>query len=123
MQEGRNWPLTELAHKLQNHDHAISDKNVCAKIDKVLTADSEASIQDIVSNVSNVNAEGSDDEDDNECEKKLISTSDVFKVMHDLRCIFTNSEAVAEHLKAIRDLEKVVLTTKKRKQTCMSDYF
>ena len=36
---------------------------------------------------------------------------------------FTNSEAEDEQLKAIRDLEKVVWITKKRKLTYISDYF
>ena len=70
----------------------------------------------------NLNAEGSDDEDDSECEKKSVSTSDTQSHTWP-QMIFTNSEAADEHLKAIRDLEKVVLTTKKEKQTCISYYF
>ncbi|GBN13930.1 hypothetical protein AVEN_152805-1 [Araneus ventricosus] len=93
---------------------AIPDENLYTKIDEDLATNNEASIQDIVSNVLNSNAEGSDDEDDSECEKKSVSTSDALKAIDDLRCFFTNSEAADEHLKAIRDLEKVVLTTKKR---------
>ncbi|GBN33636.1 Tigger transposable element-derived protein 4 [Araneus ventricosus] len=106
-------PLTELAEKLRNRSYAIPDENLYTKIDEDLATNSEASIQDIVSNVLNSNAGGSDDEDDSECEKKSVSTSDALKAIDDLRCCFTNSEAADEHLKAIRDLEKVVLTTKK----------
>ena len=65
----------------------------------------------------NLNAEASDDEDDSEYKKKVISTSDALKAIRDLKNIFTNYEAVDEHLKTIRDLEKVALITKKRKQT------
>lgn len=118
-----DFPLTELAEKLRNRGCAIPDENLYVKFDEDLATNSEASIQDIVSNVLNLNAEGSDDEDDSECEKKLVSASDALKAIHDLRCFFTNSEAAGEHLKAITDLEKVVLTTKKMKQTCISDYF
>ncbi|GBN40771.1 Twinkle protein, mitochondrial [Araneus ventricosus] len=76
-------------------------------MDEDLAANSEASIQDIVSNMLNLNAEGSDDEDDGECEKKSVSTSDAFKAIDDLGWFFfTNSEAADEHIKAIRDLEK-----------------
>ncbi|GBN65531.1 hypothetical protein AVEN_180887-1 [Araneus ventricosus] len=116
-------PLTELAEKLQNRSYAIPDENLYTKIDEDLATNSEASIQDIVSNVLNSNAEGSDDEDDSVCEKKSVSTSDAFKAIDDLRCFFTNSEAADEHLKVIRDLEKVVLTTKKSRQSCISEYF
>ncbi|GBN35523.1 Alpha-L-iduronidase [Araneus ventricosus] len=111
--DDEDLPLTELAEKLRNHGYAIPDENLYTKIDEDLATKSEASIQDIVSNVLNSNAEGSDDEDDSECEKKSVSTSDALKAIDDLGCFFTNSEAADEHLKAIRDLEKVVLTTKK----------
>ncbi|GBN20311.1 hypothetical protein AVEN_100940-1 [Araneus ventricosus] len=116
-------PLTELAEKLRNRSYAIPDENLYAKIDEDLATNDEVSIQDIVSHVLNLNAEGSDDEDDSESEKKSVSTSDALKVMDDLRVFFTNSEAADEHLKSTRDLEKVVLTTKKRRQSCISEYF
>ncbi|GBM99160.1 hypothetical protein AVEN_115574-1, partial [Araneus ventricosus] len=121
--DDEDLPLTELAEKLRNRGYAIPDENLYTKIDEDLATNSEASIQDIVSNVLNSNAEGSDDEDDSECEKKSVSTSDALKAIDDLRCFFTNSEAADEHLKAIRDLEKVVLTTKKSRQSCISEYF
>ncbi|GBM46191.1 hypothetical protein AVEN_270205-1 [Araneus ventricosus] len=106
--------LTELAEKLRNRGCAFPDENLYAKITEDLATNSEASIQDIVSNVLNLNAEGNDDEDDSECEKKSVSTSVALKAIDDLRCFFTNSKAADGHLKAIRDLEKVVLTTKKK---------
>ncbi|GBN05316.1 hypothetical protein AVEN_138259-1 [Araneus ventricosus] len=115
--------LTELAEKLRNRGYAIPDENLHAKIDEDLATNSEASIQDIVSNVLNLNTEGSDDEDDSECVKKSVSTSDALKAIDGLRCFFTNSEAADEHLKAIRDLEKVALTTKKMRHSCISEYF
>ncbi|GBL81919.1 Tigger transposable element-derived protein 4 [Araneus ventricosus] len=121
--DDEDLPLTELAEKLRNRGYAIPDENLYTKIDEDLATNSEASIQDIVSNVINSNAEGSDDEDDSECEKKSVSTSDALKAIDDLRCFFTNSEAADEHLKAIRDLEKVELTTKKIRQSCISQYF
>ncbi|GBM58360.1 hypothetical protein AVEN_67358-1 [Araneus ventricosus] len=67
--DNEDLPLTELAEKLRNGGYAIPDENLYAKIDEDLATNSEASIQDIVSNVLNLNAEGSDDEDDSECEK------------------------------------------------------
>ncbi|GBN57181.1 hypothetical protein AVEN_34122-1 [Araneus ventricosus] len=121
--DDEDLPLTELAEKLRNCGYAIPDENLYTKIDEDLATNSETSIQDIVSNVLNSNAEGSDDEDDSECEKKSVSTSDALKAIDDLMCFFTNSEAADEHLKAIRDLEKVVLTTKKSRQSCISEYF
>ncbi|GBM92200.1 hypothetical protein AVEN_58221-1 [Araneus ventricosus] len=84
--------LTELAEKLRNRSYSIPDENFYAKIDEDLATDGEASIQDIVSNVLNLNAEESDDEDDSQCEKKSVSTSDALKAIDDLRCFFTNSE-------------------------------
>ena len=48
----------------------IPDENQYAKIDEDLTTNSEASIQGIVSNVLNLTAKWSDDEDDSEWEKK-----------------------------------------------------
>ncbi|GBM17265.1 Tigger transposable element-derived protein 4 [Araneus ventricosus] len=111
--DDEDLPLTELAEKLRNRGYAIPDENLYTKIDEDLATNSEASIQDIVSNVLNSNAEGSDDEDDSECEKKSVSTSDALKAIDDLRCFFTNSEAADEHLKAIRDLEKLCLQPKK----------
>ena len=59
-----------------------------------------------------MNAEGSKDEDDSEYEKKSVSTLDVLKALYDLRCFFTNSKAADKHLKAIKDLKKVVWITK-----------
>ncbi|GBN06559.1 Tigger transposable element-derived protein 4 [Araneus ventricosus] len=116
-------PLTELAEKFRNRGYAIPDENLYAKIDEDLATNSEASIQDIVPNVLNLNAEGRDDEDDSDLEKKSESTSVALKAINDLMCFFTNSEAADEYLKAIRDLEKVVLTTKKRRQSCITEYF
>ncbi|GBM03977.1 Tigger transposable element-derived protein 4 [Araneus ventricosus] len=59
-----NLPLAELAEKLQNRRYAIPVENLYAKIDEDLATNSEALIQVIVSNVLNLNAGGSDDEDD-----------------------------------------------------------
>ncbi|GBN43822.1 hypothetical protein AVEN_215072-1, partial [Araneus ventricosus] len=70
-------------------------------IDEDLATNSEASIQDIVSNVLNLNADGSDDEDDSECEKKSVSTSAALKAIDNLRWLFTDSEAADEHLKLL----------------------
>ncbi|GBL71850.1 hypothetical protein AVEN_110088-1 [Araneus ventricosus] len=79
-------PLTELAEKLRNRSYAIPDENLHAKIDEDLATNSEASIQDIVSNVLNLIADGSDDEDDSECEKKSVSIPDALKAIDDIRC-------------------------------------
>ncbi|GBM46246.1 hypothetical protein AVEN_224812-1 [Araneus ventricosus] len=79
-------PLTELAEKVRNRGYAISDENLYANIDEDLATNSEASIQDIVSNVLNLNAEGSYDKEDSECEKKSVSTSDALKAIDDLGC-------------------------------------
>ncbi|GBM86219.1 hypothetical protein AVEN_255359-1 [Araneus ventricosus] len=86
--DDEDLPLTELAEKLRNRGYAIPDENLYANIDEDLATNSEASIQDIVSNVLNFNAKGSDDEDDSECEKKSVSASasDALKAIDDLRC-------------------------------------
>ena len=74
--------LIELAEKLQNGSYVIPGENLHVKIGEDFATNSGASIKDIVSNMINLNAEGSDDEEDSECEKKLISTSDALKVIH-----------------------------------------
>ncbi|GBL87484.1 Tigger transposable element-derived protein 4 [Araneus ventricosus] len=68
--DDEDLPFTELAEKLQNRGYAIPDEILYAKIDEDLSTNSEASIQDIVSIVLNLNDEGSDDEDDSECQKR-----------------------------------------------------
>ncbi|GBN63436.1 hypothetical protein AVEN_20315-1 [Araneus ventricosus] len=49
--DDEDLPLTELAEKLRNRGYAIPDENLYTKIDEDLATNSEASIQDIVSNV------------------------------------------------------------------------
>ena len=71
-----------------NQSYAIPDENLYAKIDEDLATNSETSMQDIVSNVLNLNAKGRDDEDDNGCEKKSVSTSNVLKAIHDFKSVF-----------------------------------
>ncbi|GBM93207.1 hypothetical protein AVEN_143153-1 [Araneus ventricosus] len=56
--DDEDLPLTALAEKLRNRGYAIPDENLYTKIDEDLAINSEASIQDIVSNVLNSNAEG-----------------------------------------------------------------
>ena len=50
-----------------NQSYAIPDENLYAKIDEDLATNSETSMQDIVSNVLNLNVKGSNDEGDSEC--------------------------------------------------------
>ncbi|GBL82728.1 hypothetical protein AVEN_263781-1 [Araneus ventricosus] len=51
--DDEDLPLTELAEKLRNRGYAIPNENLYTKIDEDLATNSEASIQDIVSNVLN----------------------------------------------------------------------
>lgn len=73
--------LTELEENLQNCGYTIPGKSLYPKIDEDLATNSEASIADIVSNVLNLSIQGSNDEEDCECENKAVSAS------NDLRCI------------------------------------
>ena len=49
--------------------------------------------------------------------KKTESTLDTLKAINYLKCLNTNSEEAYKHLKAVRDLEKAVLTIRKRRQS------
>ncbi|GBN70809.1 hypothetical protein AVEN_229420-1 [Araneus ventricosus] len=82
------YPIAEVPSRRMDRLPAVSDTK----------STDEASIQDTVSNVLNLNADGSDDEDDSECEKKSVSTSAVLKAIDDLRWLFTDSEAADENL-------------------------
>ncbi|XP_042906733.2 tigger transposable element-derived protein 4 [Parasteatoda tepidariorum] len=62
-------PLAELAENLRNRGYAMPDVNLYSQIDVDVLTNCEATVEGIVSNVLNLNAEGSDDEDDTECNK------------------------------------------------------
>ena len=78
----------DLSQQKNCGSYTILDENPYAKIDEDLDKKSEVSIQDIVSNVLNLNTKGSNDQDDSECEKKSVSTSDALKGTHNLKCFF-----------------------------------
>lgn len=121
--DDEDMPLAELCQMLRNRGCEV-DEATYARIDTDVATACEVSVSDIISQVLNLNPEGSDEEDDT-AEIKLVTKAEALKALDSLRSFFANSHAEENHFKAVRDLETAVLNSsdKNNYQSCITDYF
>lgn len=124
--EDEDEPLAELAQRLRNHGCAVPGIMEYATIDNDVATSAEASTANIVSEVINSNAAGSNDEEsDDELEIRHVTQAEALNALNTVRCFFAQSEDSEEHYKTVSDLEKIVvrISKKKERQSYINEYF